>query len=153
MTSVMKNLKACKSDSERVIYLIRECGIYGLGGYDGCACTSFCLNSIHVDVSCHKSEQSIRVWCRSLEYDTDGLQLVMDAVCEALKRDGVDIEYMKRFCEYSYDNNGHWVKGVWIKRPTCCYCGKPRSSQDTYLCGECFTKPKIVAMRPWFSKK
>ena len=59
-----------------VLALIKREGIYNLGGYDGCACTHFCLTNIFVDVSCHKSggcidcrdkaRGQVHVYCRSL---------------------------------------------------------------------------------------
>lgn len=54
--------------SRAALALIREKGIYGLGWHEGCPCTDFVVHSVHVDVSCHKSEQTIRVYSHHIDF-------------------------------------------------------------------------------------
>lgn len=50
------------------IALIKKIGIYGLGGNDGCPCTNFEVQNVHVDVSCHKSQRTVRVYSHHADF-------------------------------------------------------------------------------------
>ncbi len=85
--------------SEGVVELIREVGAYRLGGYDGCPCTSFEVQSVSVHVSCHKSDYSVRVHSHNVDYcdekyalDTRLLQPIADEVLRQVA-EGRGIEY------------------------------------------------------------
>lgn len=67
--------------AEEVTSLIRKIGIYTLGGHDGCPCTNFEVRNIHVDVSCHKSEKTVRVYSHHLDW-TDNNYRQVDAALE-----------------------------------------------------------------------
>lgn len=54
--------------------LIRQHGIYGLGGHEGCPCTEFSIQGVNVSVSCHKSESLIRVWSKHISYLKDSYE-------------------------------------------------------------------------------
>lgn len=103
--------------------LIKRVGIYGLGGNEGCPCTNFEVQSVHVGVSCHKSEQTVRVYSHSLDFfeggfgepvkqNTDALQQIADEVLRQV--DGyyeAGGEYASaftvRFCSWNDDHPSH----------------------------------------------
>jgi hypothetical protein len=65
------------STAKDVVAAIRKAGIYEMGGTDGCLCTDFELYNVGVCVSCHKSEQTIRVWFPYSDYG-DGKSVLED---------------------------------------------------------------------------
>lgn len=57
--------------------LIREVGVYRLGGSDGCPCTSFEVLNVNVSVSCHKSgDHGLRVWTNHADYSDENYRCV-----------------------------------------------------------------------------
>lgn len=123
--------------------LIRKHGLYGLSGDEGCECYSFQVQGIFVDVSCHRSEHSIRVYSHHLCSDPLGLEMVAKEVISQLNKaeSTMDTSYRLRFCEYSMDNHKQGSR--------CCYCAKPRVSKETYLCEACQQKKEALRSYPW----
>ena len=94
-----------------VIDLIREVGIYRLGGYDGCPCTSFEVQSVSVDVSCHKSSQCVRVHSHHMDYCDDNHRLD-----KSLLQPIAD-EVLRQVDEH-YGGNGDYRAGYSVKFQT-----------------------------------
>jgi hypothetical protein len=126
-----------------VVKLIKQVGLYGLCGSDGCYCISFPVHRVHVDISCRKScgamdgifEESpdffgikLRVYTHSLGPDPKMLKEVADEVINQLGDTGYDIAV--RFCEMTHDY-----------KHTCVYCSKEKEKKE-YLCDECKQKPE-----------
>lgn len=84
------------------VSLIREVGIYGLGGNDGCPCTSFEVRNVHVDVSCHKSEKTVRVWSHHMDYTDESYRR-----CNAALKPIAD-EVLRQVDAY-YDAGGEYA--------------------------------------------
>lgn len=123
-------------DAKAAARLIAEKGIFGLGGYDGCMCTNFEVQGVHIDISCRKSSggsmfkdfygTTIRVWTNHLDGDAKGLgQVAAEVIREVRKNEG-HLPIKLRFCGYKYD-----------AEKSCTYCGKPRPDQERYLCTKC----------------
>lgn len=53
---------------EEALKLMREVGIYGLGGNEGCPCTDFKVHGIAVSVSCHKSSKTVSVYGTPIDF-------------------------------------------------------------------------------------
>lgn len=130
------------SEPEPILELIKRHGIYVLGGYDGCPCTSFSIGAYEVDVSCHKSKKCVRVVCSySGQRNRAGLEAIANAVLAELAEEGRS-GYQVRFCDISQDHaNGRWECGKWVDEQKCCYCASPRADVDGYLCEDCRLKP------------
>lgn len=117
-----------------VVKLIREHGVFGLGGSDGCACTSFSLGGVNVDIACRKSGSSgprggvlIRVESPRLDVRGDALEAIAKASADSL-REGYSDEVRVRYATEDQDG-----------KCACIYCGKPRKYADGYLCETCAT--------------
>lgn len=67
-------------DPPRAIALIKQVGVYGLNGSDGCACTSFSVHGMDIEISCRKSAHLVRVTSYSCDSIGIDLQPVADAV-------------------------------------------------------------------------
>ena len=142
--------------------LILQHGIYGLGGSDGCRCTHFFVQGIWVDVSCHKSEHSVRVYSDYLERDPLALEPIAREVLRQIARsveswgtpeeEAIEIasRYRIRFCDFSTDNvNGRREGEKYVWDHKCSYCGKPRLNAAAYLCDDCLKRPEAVSCYPW----
>lgn len=123
-------------DEKAAVDLIRKHGCGGLGGFDGCLCTSFEVQGFAVDVSCRKGSGidsipafsdfygiGVRVHSRHMDSTPDGLEAVAKAIVADLSDQGYDM--FVRYCSYEQD-----------KKCQCVYCGKPREQAD-YLCDAC----------------
>lgn len=121
----------------KALELIRSIGIYGLCESDGCPCCYFEIHGVHVNVSCHKSEHRIRVYSHHIFADPFELEPIAIEVAVQVGREG----YSVRFCDYGKDHKG--------TNGTCCYCGKPRSDKEAYLCVPCLSKPEARGSYPW----
>lgn len=121
------------------VKLIHDIGLYGLGGYDGCPCTSFEVMGVAVAVSCRKSSGmdsvfkdffgiGVRVTSRLMDATPDALVKVADEVLRQLADEGYALKV--RFCTYEQDS-----------KCQCVYCGKERSNVGDYLCPECAAIP------------
>ena len=131
--------------AEGIVFLIRRYGLYNLGGADGCACVNFSLSGFEVDVSCHKSEHTVRIIGSSSS--PEEVETVAAAVLADLR---FAEDYAVRFCEWGSDHhNGRWEDRVWVEEYKCCYCGEPRAEKDAYLCVSCRHKEEAVARYPW----
>lgn len=86
------------------IELVREIGIYGLGGNDGCPCTDFAVRNISVHVSCHKSEQTVRIYSHHADFD-DGSYRTDTALFEPLA------EEVLRQVDAYYGAGGEYAAG------------------------------------------
>jgi hypothetical protein len=138
------------NDSAWPIYFIEKYGLYRIGGSDGCNCVHLKLCAFEIDVSCHKSEHTIRVYSDDLGRNPKDLEILMGVV---VSQDEAFQDYAKRYCGYQYDHlNGRWENDVWIDEMKCCYCGKPRFVKDDYLCESCKTKPNARAYYPWIGE-
>jgi hypothetical protein len=139
--------------ADKALELIRQHGIYGLGGADGCECTHFHVQHVSVDVSCRKSGRSIRVYSNSMDQDPLSLELIAQEVLDQIIRGQVafwGIEeaeareshgYRIRFCDSAIDNaNGRWVGEKYVWDHKCAYCSKLRISTTAYLCDDCLNK-------------
>ena len=79
---------------EMAVELIKEKGIAGLGGFDGCHCSRFSVFGFMVNVSCRKSlgtgefnGSRVRVSSRCLDIQKDDLKRVGGGVCDDLGAD------------------------------------------------------------------
>lgn len=100
--------------------LIRQLGIYAIGGNEGCPCTDFEAQKVKVSVSCHKSEQTVRVYTNHMDFygggfgepyalDTSGLQEIADEVLRQVDAyydaDGrYAADFKVRFCSWGDDH-------------------------------------------------
>jgi hypothetical protein len=83
--------------------LIREVGIYRLGGSDGCPCTNFEVQNVHVSVSCHKSgDHGLRVWTNHADYSDENYRRV-DAALRVIAQ-----EVLRQVDDY-YDAHGEYA--------------------------------------------
>lgn len=130
------------AEPEPVLELIKRHGIYVLGGYDGCPCTSFAIGGYEIDVSCHKSRRCVRiVCCYAGQRNPAALEAIANAVLAELAEEG-HRGYAVRFCDYSQDHaNGRWEGEVFVDDRKCCYCSSPRADINGYLCEACRLKP------------
>ncbi len=74
--------------ASEVVSLIRQHGVGGLGGYDGCACSHFHVLGVYVDVQCRKSgpANTIKV-TGSDDYNHVDCALIGDAVRDSVEHD------------------------------------------------------------------
>jgi len=121
----------------KALDLIKSQGIYGLCESDGCPCCWFEIHGVNVEVSCHKSERSIRVFSHHLYRNPFHLEPIAVEVACQIGRDG----YKIRFCEYACDHTGDNGK--------CCYCSNPRKDKEAYLCPKCLKNPDARGSYPW----
>jgi hypothetical protein len=135
----MRNQDGTKMDAAAALKLIRDIGVGGLGGFDGCLCTSFEVHGVKVDVSCRKSSGSdtagsefygtlVRVHSDHMDAD-DGLVSIAQEVAEQVLDQSPDV--LVRFTDYRHD-----------KECLCVYCGQPRQSPSGYLCDACVGRPR-----------
>jgi hypothetical protein len=94
-----------------VVDLIREVGIYRLSGYDGCPCANFEVQSVSVDVSCHKSDHSVRVHSHHMDYCDDKYRLDTSLFQPI-------VEEVLRQVDAHYDAGGEYAKGFAVKFQT-----------------------------------
>lgn len=97
-----------RNAANAAVELIREVGIYGLGGNDGCPCTSFEVRNVHVDVSCHKSEQTVRVWSHHMDFTDEKYRR-----CEAVFTPIAD-EVLRQVDAY-YDAGGQYAADFTVR--------------------------------------
>jgi hypothetical protein len=138
-------------NAEKALKLIKELGIYGLAESDGCPCCHFNIHGIFIDVSCHKSEHTIRVYSHYMFHNPFDLEPIAE---EVHRQVGISNPYKIRFCEYSCDHvGGHWEgkhpNSKWMKTQKCCYCSAPRPDEEAYLCEKCLTKSEARSAYPW----
>lgn len=132
----------------KTLEILKTYSIYDLGGYDGCLCTSFSINKFKVSVSCHKSEQCVRVVS---DFPGESEILMREVIKHIEKVDGRPLDgYRIRFCAYRMDHHqGHWKDDQWCESYLCCYCEKIRSGRDGYLCEKCSRETNARASYPW----
>lgn len=113
--------------------LIKQHGIYGLAGSDGCLCANFNVMGVEVDIACRKSTGSmfsdhygtvLRVTNRCLDSDPDGLKAIAVECANYLRAHG---DVLVRFTTYDED-----------KDCKCSYCGKKRAPRGI-LCDQCLS--------------
>jgi hypothetical protein len=79
--------------------LIRRVGVWKLGAYDGCNCAHFEVQAVRVDISCHKSQQTVEV--KSVVADDYGCNRAMlDAIAAEVVRqlgERVDPEFSEEY--------------------------------------------------------
>ena len=122
-------------DSKAALDLIRSVGVHGLGGYDGCLCTNFEVQGVHVDVSCRKSSGGIgfrgtllRVYSHHIGTEpTDLVPIAREVARQLVAMEETPVKV--RFTDYEHD-----------AKKICVYCGKPRTEAAGYLCEDCKTK-------------
>lgn len=118
--------------------LIKAVGLYELGGYDGCPCTSFEVRDVAVNVGCRKSSGmemidreffgiGVRVTSNHFDASNAVLEEVAREVCGQLAEQGYDI--MIRYCTYEQD-----------AKNKCVYCGGDRGDPRAYLCANCLVR-------------
>ena len=120
-------------DATKAAALIANNGVWGLGGYDGCLCTDFCVQSVHVSIACRKSSDLfpdfygnvIRVHSEHMDSTVVGLGRVAEIVLAQVKGHEPHLPVKLRFCSYEQD------KGL-----KCLYCGNVRELEK-YLCATC----------------
>lgn len=98
-------LGASRFDPSRgALDLIKSIGIYGLGGNDGCPCTSFMVQDVNVDISCHKSGDGprVRVYSNSLDFAGE------DYALDIRYFDGLAEEVLRQVDAY-YDAGGEYA--------------------------------------------
>ena len=130
------------------IELIECYGVQQLGGGDGCPCSHFSVCGFQIDASCHKSEHCVRVYSDHMFKQP---QDCVEIAALVLKQLG-DFSggYRVRYCEYRDDHvNGRWQDRIWVEEYQCCYCGKPRSNPDAYLCDKCLKDQNAVSSYPY----
>lgn len=126
---------------DAALELIRREGVFGLGGYDGCLCTSFRVRGIDVDISCRKSSggldgtieptfygTTVRVYARSGDVGGDALRAIAEEIASQLRAGGSGEAIAVRYCDYTHDKDGK-----------CIYCGRDRAEPADYLCRACKT--------------
>lgn len=134
--------------------LIKANGLGAFCAFDGCACSSFSLQGVNVDISCRKSNggmrainqgfygTSLRVWSMSLNVDGSVLSEVAQVVAAYLMESyGSDV--MIRYCSQIEDDGCR-----------CIYCSEIRP-RTAYLCDACIAgkkwenhahlEPKLIA--------
>lgn len=73
------------ANRDKAIEIIKQHGIDGLGGLDGCTCMSFRVQGIDVHISCWKSNREISL--KADEEDNEAsLKPVADALMESLSK-------------------------------------------------------------------
>lgn len=126
-------------NAEKALKLIVKNGIYGLCEGDGCRCCHFNVHSIFVDVYCHKSEHTVRVYSHCMFRDPMQLEPIAKEVLRQLG--DCASGYRVRFCEYEADHvKGKRVEKKWVEEYKCAYCGEKRDNPQEYLCDSCATK-------------
>jgi len=121
-------------EADAIVKIIRDVGVGGLGGFDGCCCCGFSIRGVGVDVSCRKGSNmdtiftdfygiGVRVHSNHMDVGPEILQAVAREVVSQLSDRGNAI--MVRYCSYKQD-----------KECKCSYCGKERE-QAAYLCAKC----------------
>lgn len=138
-------------DHKAAIKLIEQHTIYGLGALDGCMCCYFMVHNVHVNVSCRKSEHSIRVFSHTMYRDAKELEEVARVVIGQVSEAE---EYRVRFCEWSDDHYmGHRSAngGCWVTTQKCCWCTNRRDKSEGYLCDLCRRKQDAVNAFPWIT--
>lgn len=124
--------------------LICDIGVGGLGGYDGCLCTSFEVHGVHVSVSCRKSSGRnaekirpgfagilVRVYSDHMDKTGKVLSAIAQRVASDLAPEGYPV--MTRFCDYNSDAGQQ-----------CTYCSAPRQDAAGYLCEKCLNSPNVL---------
>jgi len=118
--------------------LVKDIGIYGLCGTDGCLCMNCVVQGISIDISCRKSDAGmrqidpdffgikLRVHTGSMDASGESLKEVAEEVVRQLRDQGY--AFLIRYCDYEHD-----------AKCKCGYCGKPREPK-AYLCSECLTR-------------
>jgi hypothetical protein len=122
---------------EEGVALIKEVGVSRLGGYDGCACTSFEVRGFEVCVGCRKGSGGhigsqidpdfygtiVRVSSGHMDIDETDCALVAQEVLRQVSEGGGDAQAMIRLCSYQDDAEGR-----------CRYCHAPRTERWGYFC-------------------
>lgn len=120
-------------DAEAVVSLLKQHGLFGLFGSDGCLCCNGHLQAVSIDVSCRKSSAAkpegfygvlVRIYSCYMGTDPANLRMVADEVVRQLKEQ-TELPIMTRFCDYESD-----------AKLKCVYCSKPKEAGQ-YLCGMC----------------
>lgn len=124
--------------AEAMISLLKERGVYGLAGGDGCRCAHFSNHSIDVDLSCHKSSGVkwhqwgvLRVSSSHSDIGMRDYQAVAQELLVQLREPSWEEEYgdqywLVRFCTWKQD-----------QEQSCVYCAEPREDERGYLCNKC----------------
>lgn len=99
--------------SDSAIALIREHGLGGLGGYDGCPCTEFEVHSVRVQISCHKSGSGPRIYVSSgsMDYDLASLGEVAVVVADKFEQEWGRV-YEVILNDRTYDGEEAFRKGA-----------------------------------------
>ena len=144
-----KELPGCGNpNKDGCLELISRYGFYQLGGGDGCDCSNFQVCGFEISISCHKSEHCVRVYSHHLFRQPDDEIEIASLVIKQLGDSGK--YYNIRFCDYRHDHvNGRWENDVWTEEYSCCYCDKPRTDKDAYLCSNCLTKKDAISHYPF----
>lgn len=76
------------TEPEMVLALVRDLGLWRLGNWDGCCCSSFSIRNVNIDISCGKGrEQSVCMWSGSMDYgmsEQDGQKLLQPVMNEVV---------------------------------------------------------------------
>lgn len=122
------------ADYVKALALIKQHGVFGLGGDDGCLCTSFAVQGVNVEISCRKSSGSprgarlatlVRVTCSWMGTMPEDLAPIAREVAEQVYK-YESIATFVRYCDYQNDHPAR-----------CVYCGKLRQNEAAYLCDKC----------------
>lgn len=145
-------------NKDKAIALLRQHGLDGLGGHDGCDCCYFNIQGVEINISCHKSGHSIRVYANDRiaeELEAIAKEVQAQMLADYHKWENAEPEervhkFRVRFCEYTDDHTGgRWEGTKYIDHAKCCWCSAPREDRQAYLCPSCLQKPEAIQMFPW----
>lgn len=73
------------SEPEKVVAIIKECGLWMLGNWDGCCCSNFKIRNVEIDISCGKGRDQ-GIWVSSYSMDYDDKSLLRQIADEVLRQ-------------------------------------------------------------------
>jgi len=110
------------------VALLREVGLFRLGGTDGCLCSGCEIVNYEIYFSCRKSDKTLYVRCPSMGTSMEDLQAVAIEAMRQIREQDNWSELRVRFGNYAETHQNK-----------CVYCAKPRKDPDGYLCEKCLT--------------
>lgn len=128
-------------NTQQALSILKHNGLYGLYAPDGCLCAHVSFHGVTIDVSCHKSAHTLRVFGQQIDPDPKGLEEVAKLVLEQMDTiqgsKGYSAGYTVLFREAVFDNK-------------CCWCHAPKAYEQEYLCQKCRkSRAEADAAYPW----
>jgi hypothetical protein len=73
------------TEPEKVLAIVREVGVWRLGNWDGCVCSSFSIRNVDVDISCGKGRDQ-GVWISSPSYEYNDREQLRPIAVEIVRQ-------------------------------------------------------------------